>query len=140
MEKDRIIHSLSVANKMVEIGKKFNLSINDLEALFIIGINHDIGYRFGNSENYNKIGGNILKNNNFKYWKEIYYHGEINSEYESLYLDILNMSDMQIDKFGNDVGYNKRIEDISNRYGANSVVVKKCKIMIENLKSKYKNC
>ena len=27
---------------------------------------------------------------------------------------------MQIDKYGNDVGYEKRLKDIKNRYGENS--------------------
>ena len=29
--------------------------------------------------------------------------------------------DMQIDKYGNDVGYEKRLEDIKNRYGEDSI-------------------
>ena len=33
---------------------------------------------------------------------------------------------MQIDKYGNDVGYDKRLEDIKNRYGDNSIVYLKC--------------
>ena len=51
------------------------------------------------------FGGEILKRNNYKYWKEIYYHGDVNTEYTSLFLEILNKADMQIDKFGKDVGY-----------------------------------
>lgn len=48
-----------------------------------------------------------MKASSYKYWQEIYYHGEITSEYHSMYLDILNQADMQIDKYGNDVGYKK---------------------------------
>lgn len=48
--------------------------------------------------------------------KEVYYHGDIISEYTSMFLEILNKADMQIDKYGNDVGYDKRLEDIKNRY------------------------
>ena len=44
---------------------------------------------------------------------------------------------MQIDKYGNDVGFNKRLIDIKNRYGENSNVYKKCLNLIENLKNKY---
>lgn len=74
--------------------------------------NHDIGYEFGNNENHRIIGGNILEKSNYKYWKEVFYHGESNTEYQSLYLTILNKSDMQIDKYGNDVGYDNRLKDI----------------------------
>ena len=59
---DRVKHSLSVALKMIEIGKKKNLSEEQLEELFVLGLNHDIGYQFGNSENHNEIGAEILKN------------------------------------------------------------------------------
>lgn len=51
----------------------------------------------------------------------MYYHGDPNSKYNSLYLTILNMADMQIDKYGNDVGYEKRLEDIKTRYGIDSL-------------------
>lgn len=66
------------------------------------------------------IGGEILKNSEYKYWKEVYHHGNPDAEYSSLFLKILNMADMQIDKHGNDVGYEKRLEDIKLRYGENS--------------------
>lgn len=52
-------------------------------------------------------------------------------EYDSLYLNILNQADMQIDKCGNDVGYEERLKDIGSRYGFESDVYKKCKNMIE---------
>ena len=121
MDLDRLKHSIAVARKMVEIAKKFNLNEEEIKNCFIIGYNHDVGYEFTiNGINHNIIGGELLKNSNFKYWREIYYHGEINNEYHSIYLDILNQADMQIDKYGNDVGYEKRLEDIKNRYGADS--------------------
>mgnify|MGYP004618152849 CR=1 FL=1 len=43
---------------------------------------------------------------------------------------------MQIDKFGNDVGYDKRLEDIKTRYGSTSTVYKKCWQLIETIKMK----
>lgn len=127
MDDNRLKHSIAVARKMVEIAKSKNLNEEQIKNCFIIGYNHDIAYEFAkNGINHNKIGGEILKNINFKYWKEIYYHGDVNPEYESLYLDILNQADMQIDEYGNDVGYIKRLEDIKNRYGENSQVFNKC--------------
>ncbi len=122
MDKDRLKHSLTVANKMVEIGKDLNLKESDLQDLFVLGYNHDIGYDFCfDKKEHNIVGGEILKNNGYKYWKDVYYHGNPNSEYQSQFLKILNMADMQIDKYGNDVGYEKRLEDIKNRYGEDSI-------------------
>lgn len=136
MDEYRLIHSLAVARKMVEIGKEYNLKDNELQDLFVLGLNHDIGYEYGNNSNHEYIGGEILKRNNYKYWKEIYYHGNINAEYTSLFLEILNKADMQIDKYGNDVGYIKRLEDIKSRYGVNSTTYKNAEILVSKLKSK----
>ena len=133
MDQDRLNHSIAVARKMVEIGKEYNLKDNELQDLFVLGLNHDIGYEFGNNENHRIIGGKILKQSNYKYWQEVYYHGEVESEYSSLYLDILNKADMQIDKFGNDVGHVKRLEDIKNRYGKESDIYKKAEKLIEHI-------
>ena len=150
MDQDRLNHSLAVARKMIEIsdnsstnmlmakmieiGKNYNLTDEQLQELFVLGYIHDIGYEFGNNQNHRIIGGNILKANNYKYWQEIYYHGEIDIQYNSLYLDILNKADMQIDRYGNDVGYNKRLEDIKNRYGKDSNIYKNAEILIDNLR------
>lgn len=137
MNNNRLNHSLAVAKKMIEIGKNCNLNKTDLYNLFVIGINHDIGYEFTNNNLlHNHIGGNILKETGFIYWKEIYYHGEINTKYASLYLDILNQADMQIDINGNDVGYEKRLSDIEKRYGKNSITYKKSYKLIEKLKNR----
>ena len=137
MELDRLKHSYAVAKKMKEIGKNLGLGDKELEELFLLGLNHDIGYEFSpDGRNHNQIGGEILRNSGFKYWKEVYYHGLLTSEYSSRYLDILNCADMQIDKYGNDVGFEKRLEDIEFRYGAESIVYSRCKVMVEYLKGK----
>lgn len=137
IDKDRLNHSYAVANKMVETGKKMKLKDEELKALFVLGFNHDIGYEYTeNGKGHNKVGGEILKESGFKYWKEVYYHGELTNEYSSLYLDILNYADMQIDKFGADVGFDKRLEDIKGRYGEESIVYKRCINMVKYLKAR----
>ena len=134
MDDDRIKHSLAVAKKMVEIASNIGLSNEKIGDCFLIGLNHDIGYEFAeNKLDHNKIGGEILKRTGFKYWKEIYYHGMITDEYNSLYLNILNQADMQIDKYGNDVGYEKRLEEIKKRYGDVSEEYKNSKKLINLL-------
>ena len=81
MDENRLKHSLAVARKMVEIGKKYNLDSNKLEDLFVLGLSHDIGYEYGNNFDHEHIGWEILKRNDYKYWKEVYYHGNINDRY-----------------------------------------------------------
>ena len=135
IDNDRLSHSIAVTRKMIAIGKSKGLTEKELQELFTLGYNHDIGYEFGNNENHRIIGGNILKQSNYKYWQEVYYHGEITSDYHSMFLDILNQADMQIDKYGNDVGYEKRLEDIRIRYGEKSKVYNKAKKLINRLRN-----
>lgn len=127
INEDRLKHSLVVARKMVEIGKIYNMSGKQLQELFILGINHDIGYEFGDNSNHNEIRGDILKENGYKHWKEVYYHGKVNISFNSQYLDILNMADMQIDKYGEDVGYIERLEDIKKDIGNIQILIKMLK-------------
>ena len=95
MNFDRLKHSYGVAKKMYEIGSLLSLNDKELEQLYILELNHDIGYEFTKvGFEHNKVGGNILKKSGFKYWKEVYFHGEIQNEYDSLFLDILNSADM----------------------------------------------
>ena len=130
-------HSLAVARKMVEIGKSMGLKANQLTDLFLIGYNHDIGYEFSDKtgKEHNKIGGYMLKQAGFKFWEEIFYHGEPKIDGHSknlniLYLNFLNQADMQIYKNGQDVGTQKRLQDIKDRYGADSEVYKKCILLV----------
>lgn len=134
MDIDRLKHSYSVALKMIAIGKERGLIDDELRDLFVLGLNHDIGYQFDKEgKNHNIIGGEILKNSGYKYWKEVYYHGMDQDEYNSLYLDILNEADMSIDKYGNDVGFESRLEDIGSRYGFDSKVYGRCVNIIKKL-------
>lgn len=135
MDKYRLEHSIAVARKMVEIAEKMNLTESERKICFLIGYNHDIGYEFTeNGINHNKIGGELLRKSGFKYWKEIYYHGENDTEFTSKYLNILNQADMQVDCYGNDVGYDKRLEDIENRYSKESKIYRKCYYLVKKLK------
>mgnify|MGYP003192071269 CR=1 FL=1 len=117
IDSDRLKHSLAVARKMVEIGKNKELTEKELQELFVLGYNHDIGYEF--------VDNNLD-------------HGNPNTKYESLYLTILNQADMQIDKYGNDVGYKKRLEDIKSRYGDKSIEYTNARTIIEKIKEEIK--
>ena len=64
------------------------------------------------------------------------YHGKPNSEYQSLALDLLNFADMHIDKSGNYVSYEQRLEDIKTRRGENSLAYINSKKVIDKLINK----
>jgi len=139
MDENRLKHSIAVARKMMKIARENNLSEEEVTNCFIIGINHDIGYEFSkNGVNHNKIGGILLEKAGFKFWKEVYYHGEDECEFQSMYLMILNMADMQIDNLGNDIGFDGRLENIKTRYGEESIVYQKCKNLIAKIRNEDK--
>ncbi len=136
MDEKRLKHSLAVARKMVEIATNKGMSEEEINNCFLIGFNHDIGYEYKkNGYNHNKVGGELLRNSGFKFWKEVYYHGIVTDEYESIYLDILNQADMQIDAYGNDVGYDSRLNDIKNRYGE-SEIYNKCLYLVKKIRDR----
>ena len=97
----RMLHCLSVARKMkAEVDKspqKFSASSEDM---FYLGLIHDAAYEFvDNQEDHEHKGGEILRSNGYKYWKEVYYHGSTDSEYDSAELRLLNISNQILAEF-----------------------------------------
>lgn len=119
ISEDRKKHIWSVAKFLKEFAIQEKMNKQDIEDLFMLGLLHDIGYEFLEPQDYvthNFIGGGILKEQGYKYWKEIYYHGIANCEYQSKFLDLLNWADMRIDSSGNEVSLDGRLEELSTRY------------------------
>lgn len=119
---NRLKHSLAVANKMKKIAQEhyeeYKVSPDDA---FVLGMIHDIGYEFSEQqqEHANK-GGLILKEQGYKYWKEVYYHGVSQREFDSPMLRILYYIDIITGPKGEYMTIQQRIEDIAKRYGKGS--------------------
>lgn len=112
-------HIWAVAELMEKYGRERNFSKEECNDLYILGLLHDVGYQFLEEKDYikhNLRGGEILKSEGYKFWKEVYYHGVVNSPYQSEYLDLLNLADMHIDSEGNYVTLDGRLEELSKRY------------------------
>jgi len=116
---DRKKHIYAVAEFLKEYALSKSMSNEDVEDLYILGLLHDIGYEFLDEKDFEKheqVGGEILKRQGYKYWKEVYYHGMANAPYQSEFLDLLNWADMRIDSSGNNVSLDGRLEELSTRY------------------------
>ncbi len=114
-------------------------SVNDeeeKEEMFTLGLLHDIGYEFGDSEEHHIVGFQILEKQNYMYSKEVLYHGKPDCEYKSTALDLLNFADMHIDKKGNYISFEKRLEDIKSRRGEHSMAYINSKKVIDELINK----
>lgn len=137
---DRIKHSLAVAKKMKSLAIAFpkKYKCNPDEA-FVLGWLHDIGYEFSSEQSeHAKKGGLVLKIQNYKYWKEIYYHGISQNEYDSDMLRLLNYVDMLTGPDGAYVTIDERIKNITLRYGENSVQETDAKTLADKILTVYK--
>ena len=123
---DRIKHSLAVAKRMKELSQNDSEKYPVLpEEAFILGLLHDVGYEFvDNQMEHAQKGGIILKQQGYKYWKEVYYHGYVQNEYRSSMLDLLNYADITTDPIGDYTTIERRILDVKERYGENSLQAK----------------
>ena len=130
---DRINHIMAVARLMKDNAEKVGL---DKQEMFTLGLLHDIGYEFGDSEEHHILGAEILKKQNYKYYKEVLYHGKPNTEFTSTAFDLLNYADMHIDKKGNFVSFENRLKDIAERRGEDSIPYINCKAIIDDLISR----
>lgn len=131
-------HIFAVAELLKKYGKERGYSKSKCAELYTLGLLHDIGYAFLEKKDYfkhNTIGGEFLKGQGYKYWREVYYHGMAGAPYTSEYLDLLNLADMHIDSEGNYVSFDQRLDELSRRY---NIEVEKLDsfAIIEELKQK----
>lgn len=119
LNQSRLQHSLAVARKMESIVRK-NADAFDCtpEEAFCLGFVHDLGYEFCDiGQSHEIIGGEILHDSGYIYWKEVFYHGNPNSSYSSIELDLLNFADMTTGPNGENMTFKDRLNDIRERYG-----------------------
>lgn len=135
LTKKRIIHSLSVARKMKEMALEMHPDDEQFsEEMYTLGLLHDIGYEFiERQEDRSVIGGTILKAQDYKYWKEVYYHGFPDCKYHSEALNILNEADMTTGTDGEYITAIERVRELQNRYGSNSIQYKNAKALATEL-------
>ncbi len=123
MTTNRMQHSLAVARKMKktveDAGNRYPCTS---EEAYLLGYLHDIGYEFAETQKeHAHAGGLLLKEQRYPYWKEVFYHGEVQAEYDSPLLRLLNYVDMTTGPDGTDFTMKERLQDIAVRYGADSM-------------------
>ncbi len=131
---ERTKHIMAVAQLMADNAEKVGL---DKEEMYLLGYVHDIGYALGDAEEHHIKGGECLSKSTYKYYKEVLYHGKPVENYSSVALDLLNYADMHINKKGEYVTFEERLEDIAKRRGTNSPHYINCKKIIDGLNNKH---
>ena len=125
LSNEKIKHCVEVARLCYELAKnKYELSERACRVMWFMGYNHDIGYEFmdedSSSSEHPRIAHDILVDAfGADVQGTILLHGKVASQ-DNIALRILNEADLQVDRFGNRISVEKRLEDIELRYGVDS--------------------
>ncbi len=135
---NRQAHLLGVARRAAELGAEHGMDDErSQQDLFLLGYLHDVGYEFSDEQaDHEEIGGLMLKKNGYRFWREVYHHGNPDAAYASELLDILNAADMQTSAAGERCSFDSRLADIARRYGEESPQYEKAKHLICSLIAK----
>lgn len=122
ISENKLKHSLAVARYMQKYAVEHFLDEKLGQELFVLGYLHDIGEEFTETkEEHNVVGGLLLKEQKYKYWKEVYYHGNPKAEYSSLALQILNLAELCINSDGSFIGIDTKLAMLREKFGETSV-------------------
>ena len=133
---ERLKHSLEVARLMKKLSEDAGWSGEKCEEMFVLGYLHDIGYEFSEQQcDHASVGGEMLRKQEYKYWREVFYHGKLDADYASDELTMLNRADMSVDSKGQNVGTELRLKDIADRYGEKSRQYIEAKLLVEKIQA-----
>lgn len=130
-------HILGVARKAKILADKLKPNnVQYAEDMFLLGIMHDLGYEFIESNaSHAYVGGEILKRSGYQYWKEVTQHGDETVDDMTDELFILNCADMSTGPNGEDFTFDERLKEIAQRFGKDADAYKKCVVEVEKLRS-----
>ena len=130
-------HILGVARKAKILADKLNPNnVQYAEDMFLLGIMHDLGYEFMESNaSHAAIGGEILKRSGYQYWQEVTQHGDETVDDMTDELFILNCADMSTGPNGEDFTFDERLKEIAQRFGKDADAYKKCVVEVEKLRA-----
>lgn len=141
MPETRLKHCYGVARMMYDFAKKhYKWNETKCQEMYVLGLIHDAGYEFVSKKTESQhasILSNVLKNDGYKYFREVKYHDTYTNKYQTEELYLLWLADMSVDGNGNKVSFEERLEDLENRHGKYSSVVKESKELIKHIKEHY---
>ena len=132
----RLFHIRGVAYKSYELARNvFKMEEDVARGLFVMGLTHDFAYAFvKNQTDHEHEGGRILELSGFNWAEAVFDHGDPDVDDWTDELLILNLADMTTSPNGEPITIAQRLEDIKNRYGANSVQATKARKLTKRIK------
>lgn len=122
-----------VAEYMYQHANEYNL--NNKEEMYLLGLIHDIGYLYGEKEQHEQLGAELLGIDTY-YGQLVQAHGITPQTYKQIHscsdseipneLILLWTADMSVDLNGREVGFQERLEDIAFRHGRDSKAYQNC--------------
>lgn len=106
----------------------------DPQEASLLGWLHDFGYIVGDNRDHAHIGGELLREQGYSQWREVFTHGTPEGLTTPLG-SLLNIADMSVDGEGRHVGFDGRLTDIRSRYGSDSIQLFECSEMVRLLRS-----
>ena len=132
---NKIKHSLEVARVCAELASKECQDESYVQACFVMGLLHDIGYENGEVKGHSKRSADYI-NSAGMYLKDITSaisnHGK-ELVFANRFSEILNKADLQVNSKGERVCTFDRLADIEARYGSNSVEFTRVQDIAEKL-------
>ena len=120
IQENRWNHILGVARRAKDLAAKLQPDNPQYaEDMFLLGILHDFAYEF-RGKGHALAGGEILKRNGYRYWREVSEHGHVENVNLTDELFILDCADMTTSPSGENMSFEQRAEEIAMRFGSDS--------------------
>lgn len=116
LEPQRVRHMAGVARTAASLAPEFGLSPTDM---YVLGLLHDVGYAFSPADHAH-AGGLALRAAGYRYWEQVYHHGDPSAPSDSRELALLNLADITTSPTGEPCTVDERLADIARRYGEES--------------------
>lgn len=97
---------------------------------------HDFGYLFGDNRTHAESCGLLLEHIGYRDWSQVAEHGTLQGLGTPLGV-LLNIADMWVSPQRERIGFDARLADVADRYGAESPQAKECSIMVSALRKTH---
>lgn len=132
---NRVLHCKGVAEYMYNYVMKHTGNTDYAQEMYMLGFLHDIGYRFTDKiKDHGFIGGELLKKQGYKYWWEVYNHGNLEVTNMSPELLLLELADLSVGPKGEVMTVDERLANCGERFGILSHYYKVAEARIERIK------
>lgn len=137
ISENKLKHSLGVARFMQNYAEEKLLDPDLAREFFVLGYLHDIGEEFVyDKKDHARVGGSILKSQNYKYWKEVYYHGDPTTSYNSIALMVLNLAELCVQNDGRVCTIEDKLKRIKDKFGESSVQYRNTKALADMVRTR----